>query len=124
MPSFRHDIKTNNDLAEEIARVIGYNNIKSAPINLKKVEDSYDDKVGKLESFLVQNGFNEVINFPFTSDQSKESINIDNPLDSNRNNFRISLKTLLLIIFYITKEGRKKLLNFLKLAIFIQKVKR
>ena len=38
VPSFRHDIKTNNDLAEEIARVIGYNNIKSAPINLKKLK--------------------------------------------------------------------------------------
>jgi len=37
VPSYRHDIKTNNDLAEEIARVIGYNNIKSVPINLNKI---------------------------------------------------------------------------------------
>ena len=93
VPSFRHDIKTNNDLAEEIARVIGYNNIRSVPIIQKKiVNDKSEGKVGKLESLLVKNGFSEVINFPFTSKKEKESISIDNPLDSNRNNFRISLR--------------------------------
>ena len=96
VPSYRHDIETNNDLAEEIARVIGYNNIKSTPINLQKIADNFDDEVAKLESLLVKNGFSEVINFPFTPNKEKESINIDNPLDSNRNNFRISLKESLI----------------------------
>ena len=96
VPSYRHDIETNNDLAEEIARVIGYNNIKSTPINLQKIADNFDDEVAKLESLLVDNGFSEVINFPFTPNKEKESINIDNPLDSNRNNFRISLKDSLI----------------------------
>jgi phenylalanyl-tRNA synthetase beta chain len=96
VPSYRHDIETINDLAEEIARVIGYNNIKSTPINLQKIADNLDGKVAKLESLLVKNGFSEVINFPFTANKEKESINIDNPLDSNRNNFRISLKESLI----------------------------
>jgi len=96
VPSYRHDIETNNDLAEEIARVIGYNNIKSTPINLQKIAKNFDAKVAKLESLLVDNGFSEVINFPFTLNKEKESINIDNPLDSNRNNLRISLKDSLI----------------------------
>ena len=96
VPSYRHDIETDNDLAEEIARVIGYNNIKSTPINLQKIADNFDGKVAKLESLLDKNGFSEVINFPFTPNKEKESINIDNPLDSNRNNFRISLKESLI----------------------------
>jgi phenylalanyl-tRNA synthetase beta chain len=96
VPSYRHDIETNNDLAEEIARVIGYNNIKSTSINLQKIADNFDGKVAKLESLLVKNGFSEVINFPFTPNKEKESINIDNPLDSNRNNLRISLKDSLI----------------------------
>jgi len=96
VPSYRHDIETNNDLAEEIARVIGYNNIKSNPINLQKISDNFDGKVAKLESLLVKNGFFEVINFPFTSSNEKESINIDNPLDSNRNSLRESLKNSLI----------------------------
>jgi phenylalanyl-tRNA synthetase beta chain len=96
VPSYRHDIETNNDLAEEIARVIGYNNIKSTPINLQNVANNHENKVAKLESLLVNNGFSEVINFPFTPNKKKESINIDNPLDSNRSNFRISLKDSLI----------------------------
>ena len=96
VPSYRHDIKTHNDLAEEIARVIGYNNIKSNPINLQKISHNSENKLAKLESFLVENGFNEVINFPFTHKNEKKAINIDNPLDSKRNNFRISLKESLI----------------------------
>jgi phenylalanyl-tRNA synthetase beta chain len=96
VPSYRHDIETNNDLAEEIARVIGYNNIISTPINLQKFADNHDSKVTKLESLLVNNGFSEVINFPFTQNKEKKSINIDNPLDSNRNNLRLSLKDSLI----------------------------
>jgi phenylalanyl-tRNA synthetase beta chain len=96
VPSYRHDIETNNDLAEEIARVIGYNNIKSTPINLQNVANNHGNKVAKLESLLVNNGFSEVINFPFTPNKEKKSINIDNPLDSNRNNLRISLKDSLI----------------------------
>ena len=92
VPSYRHDIETINDLAEEIARVIGYDNIKSAPINLNEIVPNNNQKIGKLESLLVKNGFSEVINFPFTSLSQKESINIDNPLDSNRSNLRVSLK--------------------------------
>jgi len=92
VPSYRHDIETNNDLAEEIARVIGYDNIKSEPINLKKTANKDETVIAKLESFLVKNGFSEVINFPFTTENQKESINIDNPLDINRNNLRVSLK--------------------------------
>ena len=97
VPSYRHDIKTNNDLAEEIARTIGYNNIKSTPINLKKIiDDKKDSKIKIIESFLCKNGFLEVINFPFTSKNEKYSIVIDNPLDSNRKNFRTSIKDSLI----------------------------
>jgi len=93
VPSYRNDIKTNNDLSEEIARVLGYNNIKSSPINLNKVIDNKDESnIAKLESFLTENGFFEVINFPFTANIGAESINLDNPIDSNRKNFRTCLQ--------------------------------
>ena len=92
VPSFRNDIKTQNDLAEEIARIIGFNKIKSAPISVKKfIDNEKCNKVKKIESFLCKNGFSEVINFPFTSKKVKHSIKIDNPLDKNRENFRTSI---------------------------------
>ncbi len=96
VPSHRHDIKTQNDLAEEIARIIGYDNIKSKPLKTIKKEDKSFNNVHRIKNFLINNGFSEVINFPFTKNEEKKSISIDNPLDSNRNQLRTSLKASLL----------------------------
>jgi len=96
VPSHRHDVKTQNDLAEEIARIIGYDNIKSKPLKiLKKVDKSFIN-IHRIKNYLIDNGFSEVINFPFTKNKEKKSISIDNPLDSNRNQLRTSLKDSLL----------------------------
>ena len=116
VPSYRHDIETNNDLAEEIARVIGYNNIKSTPINLRNVANNHDSKVTKLESLLVNNGFSEVINFPFTQNKEKESINIDNPLDSNRNNLRLSLKDSLIENLLYNERRQKESIKLFEIS--------
>lgn len=93
VPSYRHDINSKNDLSEEIARVVGYDNISRKPIKLSKNATSADDsRISKIQSFLTDNCFNEVINFPFTSDNSDGAIKVDNPLDSNRPYLRTSLK--------------------------------
>ena len=116
VPSYRHDIETNNDLAEEIARVIGYNNIKSTPVNLQKIVDNQDGKIAKIESLLVKNGFSEVINFPFTPNKEKKSINIDNPLDSNRNNFRVSLKNSLIENLLFNERRQKDSIKLFEIS--------
>ena len=116
-PSYRHDIETSNDLAEEIARVIGYNNIKSAPIKLKEItNDSNDDKVAKLESLLVNKGFTEVINFPFTSAKEKESINVDNPLDSSKSSFRTTLKDSLINNLLYNERRQKESIKLFEIS--------
>ena len=96
VPSHRHDISSQNDLAEEIARVLGYDFIKSKPLEIKNNFNDNINHIDKVKSFLVQNGFSEVINFPFTSINDKKSITIDNPLDSNKSCLRTSLKSSLL----------------------------
>lgn len=117
VPSYRHDIKSSNDLAEEIARVIGYNKINSVPIKLNEItNDSNDNKVAKLESLLVNNGFTEVINFPFTSVKEKESINIDNPLDSNRGSFRTSLKDSLINNLLYNERRQKESIKLFEIS--------
>ena len=95
VPSYRSDIKTQNDLAEEIARIIGYDNIDSSEINLKEIIKN-ENKLSKIESHLIRNGFTEVVNFPFTDNHYEQSILIDNPLDSNKKYFRTSLKDSLI----------------------------
>ncbi len=96
IPSFRHDISSQNDLAEEIARIIGFDNIKTIPLELNTTLKHKQNKISIIEDFLVENGFSQVINFPFTSVEEKGSIFIDNPLDSNRKNLRTSLKESLI----------------------------
>ena len=96
IPSFRHDIDSQNDLSEEIARIVGYDNIKSIPIKIPLNLEKEQNKISMIEDFFVENGFSEVINFPFTEKEEKKSILIDNPLDSNRTNLRVSLKDSLI----------------------------
>ena len=97
VPSYRNDIKNQNDIAEEVARSLGYNQIVPKEINVssnykcKKNNSEY-----KLKSYLIDHGFYEVINNPFTDNKSSSSIIVDNPLDSNKKYLRISLKQSLI----------------------------
>jgi phenylalanyl-tRNA synthetase beta chain len=92
VPAFRSDIKTQNDLAEEVARVIGYDNILRADINIpKNYKHNHKDIENKLRYFLLDQGFYEVINSPFVPLSSNDSIKVDNPLDSNREFLRTNL---------------------------------
>ena len=71
VPSYRTDIANQNDIAEEVARIIGFNNIPSKPINfLNKKNINKASNTLKLKSLLVNNGFSEVINYPFSSAES------------------------------------------------------
>ena len=96
VPSYRNDISFQNDLAEEIARVIGYDKIPVKKINIPKTEQDIDSPEDKIKSFLVNNGFYEIINSPFIEDSNKNSISIDNPLDKTRMFLRTDISQSLL----------------------------
>ncbi len=98
VPSYRHDILSINDIAEEIARAIGYNNIDSKRFIISKDLDNQItiNKETKIKNLLTNNGFCEVINDPFTAEFNDGSLEVDNPLDSNRRFLRTSLKASLL----------------------------
>ena len=58
VPSYRSDISTQNDLAEEVARVIGYDNIPKKTISIPKKERSdYNQLEIGLKKLLIYNGF-------------------------------------------------------------------
>jgi len=108
VPSFRHDIQTHNDLAEEVARVIGYDNIPKSKISIPNNEDTnHNDFENKLKYFLLDHGFYEVINSPFVSLLSEEAIKVDNPLDSNREFLRTNI-TNSLVDNLLFNERRQK----------------
>ena len=109
VPSYRSDVKTQNDLAEEVARVIGYDNIPTSEISIPKNKNtSHKDLEDKLRFFLLDNGFYEVINSPFVGFTAvEEAIKVDNPLDSNREYLRTNI-TNSLIENLLFNERRQK----------------
>ena len=116
IPSHRHDISSQNDLAEEIARVIGFNNIERKPLKIINKADKCIKNLNKLKKYLIKNGFSEVINFPFTKDKVDKSILIDNPLDSNKNYLRTSLKNSLLENLLYNERRQKDSIKFFEIS--------
>jgi phenylalanyl-tRNA synthetase beta chain len=100
IPSYRNDISHQNDLAEEVARVLGYDNIPVKNFVIKNGHKK-NNKLSKfneeaIKFFLVENGFSEVINSSFTPQSTPVSIKVDNPLDINRKYFRTNLTSSLI----------------------------
>ena len=120
VPSYRNDIININDIAEEVARAIGYNNIKpkkflisSKKNNIKKIVNS--DEI-KIKSLLIKNGFHEVINDPFTPENNETSIEVDNPLDSSRKFLRTSLKKSLLDNLIYNERRQQESIKLFEIA--------
>ena len=115
-PSYRRDIFTENDIAEEIARIIGYDNIPVQPFKTP-LKTNNDEGFKLLEenikNFLIDNGFFEVINNPFIGNNSKHSIKVDNPLDSNKQYIRTNLeKSLIENLLYNEKRQQDSIKLF------------
>ena len=92
VPSYRSDVIHQNDLAEEIARVIGYDNIPASSIKLVEMPNKTNlSNERKIKAFLIDQNFVEVINSPFCATKGIDSIKVDNPLDSNRKYIRCNL---------------------------------
>lgn len=109
IPNHRHDIRNDNDISEEVARAIGYDNIHAEKINICKENTTniVEENEIKLKNILINNGFYEVINNPFVSCSSENSIAVDNPLDSNKKYLRTNLKNSL-VENLVYNERRQK----------------
>ncbi len=105
VPRFRHDIENIQDVAEEIVRIIGINNIEAKP--LKFVEEQRDNATlnryyakKALRERAIASSFYESISYAF-SDRSllekydfplvKEELNIINPITEDLNTLRTTI---------------------------------
>jgi len=84
VPSFRLDVEREDDLAEEIARFYGYNNIeatllqgKSATLGKKSYKQKLEDLI---KDTMVSCGMYEIYTYSFTSPKVLDALNI--PEDS------------------------------------------
>jgi len=118
IPDYRNDIFSLNDIAEEIARVIGYDNLPSKDINLNKLPAADISK--SVETFirkrLIAEGFNEVINNPFTDNHTDDCFEVDNPLDTNKSVIRTSLKDSLVENLLYNERRQKDSIKFFEIS--------
>ena len=91
VPSFRHDVEDLNHIAEEVARVIGYDKIPPKNLSILPKPTDLNKGIDQLRLLFASKGFNETINYPFESEERRSSIKLDNPLDSNKPYLRNSL---------------------------------
>jgi len=106
-----------NDISEEVARCIGYDNIEAKPIKINFINDSKQDfKENKIKKILIDEGFYEVINNPFVGENNKESVLIDNPLDSNRKYLRTNLKDSLIRNLLFNERRQKDSIKLFELS--------
>ena len=125
IPSWRHDIESINDLAEEVARVIGYNNIPKNNLKVLKTHNIKNNTSNEnlIRNYLIKNGFNEVINDPFVGIKSTQSIEVDNPLDSNRQYLRLNVINSLLKNLDYNEKRQKESIKFFEISNVYHKTK-
>jgi phenylalanyl-tRNA synthetase beta chain len=97
-PSWRHDIRSDVDLAEEIARLRGYDAFSSElrPFRASAVPDAPLVAITKrVQEALVGAGLNEVRPLPFVADGKGATVRITNPLAEDEAFLRADLLTTL-----------------------------
>ncbi len=126
-PNFRHDIKTIQDIAEEILRFVGIDNLVSKPLNCISSKNSnphYDTHrfFENLKHKALACGFKEVIHYVFYSKEKQQklgfevledSLELQNPITTELNTLRTSL-----VCGLLDASLRNKNLGFKSIALY------
>src|SRR5438105_938935 len=98
-PSWRHDVRGDVDLAEEIARLRGYDTFSSElrPFRASEVPDAPLVMVTRhVQDVLVGAGLNEVRPMPFVAEGKGGTVRVTNPLAEDEAHLRGDLMTTLI----------------------------
>ncbi|OOC21621.1 phenylalanine--tRNA ligase subunit beta [Helicobacter pylori] len=127
VPNFRHDIKTIQDIAEEILRFVGIDNLISKPLNCVSSKHSnphYDTHrfFENLKHKALACGFKEVIHYVFYSKEKQQKLGFEvledplelqNPITTDLNTLRTSL-----VCGLLDASLRNKNLGFKSIALY------
>ncbi len=127
VPNFRHDIKTIQDIAEEILRFVGIDNLISKPLNCVSSKNSnphYDTHrfFENLKHKALACGFKEVIHYMFYSKEKQQKLGFEvledplelqNPITTDLNTLRTSL-----VCGLLDASLRNKNLGFKSIAFY------
>ncbi|MGN8372871.1 phenylalanine--tRNA ligase subunit beta [Helicobacter pylori] len=126
-PNFRHDIKTIQDIAEEILRFVGIDNLASKPLHCVSSKNSnphYDTHrfFENLKHKALACGFKEVIHYVFYSKEKQQKLGFEvledplelqNPITTELNTLRTSL-----VCGLLDASLRNKNLGFKNIALY------
>ncbi|GAA8275564.1 phenylalanine--tRNA ligase subunit beta [Helicobacter pylori] len=126
-PNFRNDIKTIQDIAEEILRFVGIDNLVSKPLNCVSSKNSnphYDTHrfFENLKHKALACGFKEVIHYVFYSKEKQQKLGFEvledplelqNPITTELNTLRTSL-----VCGLLDASLRNKNLGFKSIALY------
>ncbi|KNE03743.1 phenylalanyl-tRNA synthetase subunit beta [Helicobacter pylori] len=126
-PNFRHDIKTIQDIAEEILRFVGIDHLISKPLDSvsnKKSNPHYDTHrfFENLKHKALTCGFKEVIHYVFYSKEKQQKLGFEvledplelqNPITTELNTLRTSL-----VCGLLDASLRNKNLGFKSIALY------
>ncbi|WP_208366828.1 phenylalanine--tRNA ligase subunit beta [Helicobacter pylori] len=127
VPNFRHDIKTIQDIAEEILRFVGIDNLASKPLHCVSSKNSnshYDTHrfFENLKHKALACGFKEVIHYVFYSKEKQQKLGFEvledplelqNPITTELNTLRTSL-----VCGLLDASLRNKNLGFKSIALY------
>ena len=102
VPDWRRDVSIFEDLAEEIARLYGYNKLKSQPPKIYIHPSGFEDQIvlkDKIRKVLTGFGFDEVLNYSFIGDDDlsrnpawkNKLLELENPISNQTKYMRPSL---------------------------------
>ncbi|WQZ92727.1 phenylalanine--tRNA ligase subunit beta [Helicobacter pylori] len=126
-PNFRHDVKTIQDIAEEILRFVGIDNLISKPLHCVSSKNSnphYDTHrfFENLKHKALACGFKEVIHYVFYSKEKQQKLGFEvledplelqNPITTELNTLRTSL-----VCGLLDASLRNKNLGFKSIALY------
>jgi phenylalanyl-tRNA synthetase beta chain len=123
IPTFRIDLKTQEDLIEEIGRIWGYEKVRERSIISETLPAKINEQVffeRKIQDILTGLGFDEVYNYSFYSQEDVNKCGLDNanhlelanPMNPDQKYVRTSL------VPNILKNIHENLKNFKEIKIF------
>lgn len=123
IPTWRIDLKNQEDLIEEIGRIYGYTEIETKPLrsHIQVPEKNKErDLERKIKNILVHSGMDEIKGYSFYSREDARALGLDdekhvtlmNPMNPDQELIRQTLVSGLL------RAGKKSLSYFDKLSIF------
>ena len=127
VPSYRHDITIWHDLAEEVVRIIGFEDFKeTVPAStLVGVYTPYQKKRNLIREYLINNGINETMNYTLDSVKYTNDFNIFNndtptkvmqPMTEDRAYLRTSLISSLLHTLNYNENRKVKDVNIYEVS--------